>query len=90
MRTKRIRELVVSMLQENGEMNTRSIHDKSNERMKWGATMNQIGNIMARDKRFTKMNKMERVGNGIVEYGQKYSVCVWTLSEVGTNDQNQV
>ena len=57
MRTTRIREMVVKMLEENGEMNTRNIHDRINERMKWGATMNQIGNIMAKDKRFTKLNK---------------------------------
>ena len=55
MRTTRLREMVVKMLEENGEMNTRNIHDRINERMKWGATMNQIGNIMAKDKRFTKL-----------------------------------
>ncbi len=86
MRTKRIRQLVVEMLEENGEMNTRSIHDKINERMKWGATMNQIGNILAKDKRIAKLNKMERVGN----MNGRYSVCVWKLSEAGLNDSNQM
>ena len=86
MRTTRIREMVVKMLEENGEMNTRNIHDRINERMKWGATMNQIGNIMAKDKRFTKLNKMERVGN----MTGRYSVCVWKLSGVGMDDQNKM
>ena len=86
MRTTRIREMVVKMLEENGEMNTRNIHDRINERMKWGATMNQIGNIMAKDKRFTKLNKMERVGN----MAGNYSVCVWKLSGVGMDDQNKM
>tara|TARA_B100001778_G_scaffold331587_1_gene336233 strand:+ start:1783 stop:2043 length:261 start_codon:yes stop_codon:yes gene_type:complete len=86
MRTTRIRQLVVKMLEENGEMNTRSIHDKINERMKWGATMNQIGNIMAKDKRFTKLNKMDRVGN----MTGRYSVCVWKLSDAGLNDSDQM
>ena len=86
MRTTRIREMVVKMLEENGEMNTRNIHDRINERMKWGATMNQIGNIMAKDKRFTKLNKMERVGN----MTGNYSVCVWKLSGVGMDDQNKM
>lgn len=86
MRTTRIREMVVKMLEENGEMNTRNIHDRINERMKWGATMNQIGNIMAKDKRFTKLKKMERVGN----MAGNYSVCVWKLSGVGMDDQNKM
>ncbi len=80
-RTTRMRQLVVKILQEKGESNTRTIFDEVNERMKWGATMNQLGNILAKDSRFEKVNRMERIGN----MNGKYSVCVWKL-----NDESEV
>ena len=54
-RTKRLREEVKKMLTEKGEANTVEIFDHLNTRFSWGATMNQVGNILAKDKRFEKI-----------------------------------
>ena len=85
-RTKRLRDAIDEYLESVEEANTNDILDHVNQRFRWGATMNQIGNIMAKDKRFTKLNKMERVGN----MAGNYSVCVWKLSGVGMDDQNKM
>jgi|TARA_B100002052_G_scaffold271163_1_gene271870 hypothetical protein len=73
-RTKRLREEVKKMLTEKGEANTVEIFDHLNTRFSWGATMNQVGNILAKDKRF------EKIGH-VRDYfrGGKYTVCVWSL-----------
>ena len=42
------------MLAEKGEANTVEIFDHLNTRFSWGATMNQVGNILAKDRRFEK------------------------------------
>ncbi len=74
-RTTRMRELVVKILEEKEEAHTRAIFDELNARMKWGATMNQLGNVLAKDPRFQKVKRMERIGN----MNGNYSVCVWKL-----------
>ena len=51
-RTKRLREEVYKFLGERGRANTVEVFDHLNERFSWGATMNQVGNILAKDLRF--------------------------------------
>jgi hypothetical protein len=74
-RTKRLREEVLKFLTERGRANTVEVFDHLNERFSWGATMNQVGNILAKDTRF------EKVGN-VRDFfrGARYSVCIWALS----------
>ena len=60
-RTKRLREEVKKMLTEKGEANTVEIFDHLNTRFSWGATMNQVGNILAKDKRFEKIGHIRAV-----------------------------
>tara|TARA_Y100001970_G_scaffold238118_1_gene299100 strand:+ start:2241 stop:2495 length:255 start_codon:yes stop_codon:yes gene_type:complete len=75
-RTRRLREAVVTMLEEKGTANTVEVFDFLNNRFRWGATMNQVGNILAKDIRFSK------VGHQRGEFrGSVYTVCVWGLSE---------
>ena len=54
-RTKRLREEVRTYLEENDTANTVEIFDHLNDRFRWGATMNQVGNILAKDSRFSKI-----------------------------------
>ena len=54
-RTRRLREAVLVLLEEKGTVNTVEVFDHLNERFRWGATMNQVGNILAKDRRFTKV-----------------------------------
>ena len=54
-RTRRLREAVLVLLEEKGTVNTVEVFDHLNERFRWGATMNQVGNILAKDIRFDKI-----------------------------------
>ena len=74
-RTRRLREEVVSLLEDKGSANTVEMFDHLNERFRWGATMNQVGNIMAKDSRFSKIGHVRGPFRGSV-----YTVCVWGLS----------
>ena len=74
-RTKRLRKEVRTLLSEKGEANTVEIFDHLNNRFSWGATMNQVGNILAKDSRFVKVGHVRdyfRLG--------RYTVCVWALA----------
>jgi len=74
-RTRRLREEVLILLEERETANTVEIFDHLNERFRWGATMNQVGNIMAKDSRFSKVGHVRGPFRGSV-----YTVCVWALS----------
>ena len=63
-RTQRLREAIHTYLGETGEANTTMILDHINSRFRWGATMNQIGNVLARDRRFEKVGFDDRSANG--------------------------
>ena len=75
-RTRRLREEVLCLLEDKGSANTVEIFDHLNERFRWGATMNQVGNIMAKDSRFSKIGHVRGPFRGSV-----YTVCVWGLSQ---------
>ena len=74
-RTRRLREEVICLLEEKETANTVEIFDHLNERFRWGATMNQVGNIMSKDSRFSKVGHIRGPFRGSV-----YTVCVWGLS----------
>ena len=74
-KTSRLRNEVETYLHENNTANTVEIFDHLNSRFKWGATMNQVGNILAKDNRF------EKIGHVRGQFrGSTYTVCVWSLS----------
>ena len=75
-RTRRLRSEVLALLEEKGTANTVEIFDHLNDRFRWGATMNQVGNIMAKDSRFSKVGHVRGPFRGSV-----YTVCVWGLSQ---------
>ena len=79
-RTKRLREAVRVYLQEHGSCNTVEIFDHLNERFSWGATMNQVGNILAKDCRFSKVGHVRDFFRG-----GRYTVCVWALAPDSLN-----
>ena len=70
-----MRTEIESLLQ-GGPANTVEIFDHLNTRFKWGATMNQVGNILAKDVRFSKIGQKRGEFRGSV-----YTVCVWGLRE---------
>ena len=75
-RTGRLRNEIVVFLGENGESNTSQILDHVNSRFRWGATMNQLGNVLARDTRFSKVGFDEGTDVG----GFRTRVCVWSMA----------
>ena len=72
-RTRRLRTEISEYLDDVGQANTTAILDHINKRFRWGATMNQLGNVLARDRRFTKVGFDEGTDVG----GFRMRVCVW-------------
>lgn len=73
-RTVRLRRIIGELLRDHGPMSTVEIYDRLNERLSWGATMSQIGNIMGKDRRFVKTGQV----SGVFRVG-RYQVCTWDL-----------
>ncbi|MDP6326069.1 MAG: DUF3860 domain-containing protein [Candidatus Thalassarchaeaceae archaeon] len=73
-KTGRLRTEISQYLDNVGEANTTAILDHINKRFRWGATMNQLGNVLARDSRFTKVGFDEGTDVG----GFRMRVCVWS------------
>ena len=73
-RTRRLRTEISEYLDDVGPANTTAILDHINKRFRWGATMNQLGNVLARDSRFTKVGFDEGTDVG----GFRMRVCVWS------------
>ena len=80
-RTKRLRKAVADYLEVNGRSNTVDIFDHLNDRFSWGATMNQVGNILAKDLRFQKVGHVRDFFRG-----GRYTVCVWDLTNNQSNE----
>ena len=72
-RTKRLRDAIDEYLEAVDAANTTDILDHVNQRFRWGATMNQLGNVLARDRRFIKVGYDENTDIG----GFRMRVCVW-------------
>ncbi len=75
-RTQRLREAIHVFLAEEGEANTTTILEHVNRRFRWGATMNQIGNVLARDRRFVKVGFDDKSDAG----GFRIRVCIWSVA----------
>ena len=75
-RTQRLRQGISTYLSSVGEANTTDILDHVNRRFRWGATMNQLGNVLARDRRFVKVGFDEGTDIG----GFRMRVCVWSIA----------
>ncbi|DAC32511.1 MAG TPA: DUF3860 domain-containing protein [Candidatus Poseidoniaceae archaeon] len=75
-RTLRLRTEIATYLSSVGEANTTDILDHVNQRFRWGATMNQLGNVLARDRRFIKVGFDEGTDIG----GFRMRVCVWSIA----------
>lgn len=75
-RTQRLRQEISTYLTSVGEANTTDILEHVNNRFRWGATMNQLGNVLARDRRFVKVGFDEGTDVG----GFRMRVCVWSIA----------
>jgi hypothetical protein len=75
-KTQRLRQEISTYLTTVGEANTSDILDHVNNRFRWGATMNPLGNVLARDRRFVKVGFDEGTDVG----GFRMRVCIWSIA----------
>ena len=75
MRTTRLRNEIANLLSER-EANTRQILDHLNRRFRYGTTMHQVSNILAKDRRFEKVSH-DFVPNRTTGH---YTLVVWGLT----------
>jgi hypothetical protein len=77
-RTKRMRNNVVAFLEKEGEGTSIDICNYINEVMHSGTTMNQLGNLLAKDPRFKLLS--HKTVSGTIK-GSRYKVQNYRLSE---------
>lgn len=78
MRTTRIRQKVKKYLMEKDEeQTTEAIFDHVNNTMKWGVTMQQLGNVLAKDKDIKQVGLVKKSGS----ISGRYTMMTWTLRD---------
>ena len=75
--TKRLRIAVYDYLENYGNANTTQIFDHINSRFRWGTSMNQLGNILAKDSRFEKVGFLSNSSGN----GYRCRLCIWGLKK---------
>ena len=77
-RTARIKQRIIQCLMEYGEANSADIYSYVKSTTRHGATMQQISNLLAKDKRIVKTG-MDRIGR----FGshETYQVATWKLKD---------
>ena len=73
--TKRLRKAVFEFLEKTENANTTQIFDHINSKFRWGTSMNQLGNILAKDSRFEKVGFLSNSSSN----GYRCRICVWAL-----------
>lgn len=80
MRTTRIRRKIKAYLEEKPRSST-EILEMLNTTFRDGSTMQQLGNILGKDKDIIKVGYVQRAG---LRYGT-YKVCLWDLTDTYRN-----
>ena len=75
--TKRLRIAVFDYLKNTGNANTTQIFDHINSKFRWGTSMNQLGNILAKDSRFEKVGFLSNSSGD----GYRCRICIWALKK---------
>tara|TARA_B100000287_G_scaffold370190_1_gene367515 strand:+ start:2293 stop:2766 length:474 start_codon:yes stop_codon:yes gene_type:complete len=76
MRTTRIRQRLKKYLIDNPEQNTTQIFDHINNNMKWGVTMQQLGNVLAKDKDIEQVGVIRKKG----ALSGSYEMFTWNVT----------
>jgi len=77
MRTVRVRERIKRYLMERGETSTITLGEHLNDTMKWGVTMQQLGNVLSKDKDILCVGHTNSANTAC---GGRYKVMVWELT----------
>ncbi len=59
-RTKRLRNKIIKFLEEKGEADTADVYEHLKHATYWGASQNQVGNILSKDPRFVLVGETRR------------------------------
>ena len=76
MRTTRIRQRLKKYLIDNPEQNTTEIFDHINNNMKWGVTMQQLGNVLSKDKDIEQVGVVRKKG----ALSGSYEMFTWSVT----------
>jgi len=75
MRTTRVRQKLKKYLLDNPEQSTTHIFDHINNSMKWGVTMQQLGNVLSKDKDIEQVGIVRKKG----ALSGSYTMFTWDL-----------
>ena len=79
MRVRRVKNRIIDLMREEGEMTTKEIYFVMNLVTHHGITMNQLGNVLAKGREFEKVGFVNNT-----QSGERHRCIVWRLS----NDSN--
>ena len=70
------KQKIYEVLEENVQLSTNELLSKVNASLKWGLTMNELGNLLSRTKQFEKIGYTETYSQG----GRRFRGCVWGIN----------
>ena len=70
------KQKIYEVLEENVQLSTNELLSKVNASLKWGLTMNELGNLLSRTKQFEKIGYTETYGKG----SRRFRGCVWGIN----------
>jgi len=70
------KQKIYEILQKEVQLSTQELLSAVNAELKWGLSVNELGNLLARTKQFEKIGFSEHYGR----HGKRYRVCVWGLN----------
>jgi len=76
-RTFRIRQRIKTLMMERDDLPTNVIFDHVNNTMTWGVTMQQLGNILSKDKDITTTGEVKKKGS----VSGSYNIQTWSLTD---------
>jgi hypothetical protein len=68
-------------LEDMGEASTQEITSWIDERFTWGASINQVANLCARYKQFTKVGFRNETITNPNGYSERYRGAIWRLTD---------
>lgn len=78
-KNRRERDFIVKLLAEKEKLSTGEILEAVNGHYTWGFTTFQLGNIMAKDSRFQKLDETARVESMAGDGSGSYEQAMWAL-----------
>ena len=85
-RTFRIRQRIKKFMMDGVDIPTNIIFDHINETLSWGVTMQQLGNILSKDKDIICTGTVRKKGN----MTGTYAINTWSLTDKYKEDNKDI